>query len=163
MQKTNALIEEKRGGKRMSIYGFEMRGARGISLILVGLMWILPGLGLAQQEEIAQAGKPAYEQNCAVCHGLSGKGDGGAASILKVKPADLTQLSKNNNGDFPFWRVYRIIDGREEVIRGHGSREMPIWGRALRVTAGGGNTAEDSTVRGKILELIYYLQSIQEK
>jgi mono/diheme cytochrome c family protein len=123
----------------------------------------MPNQGLAQQEEIAKAGRPTYEQYCAACHGLAGKGDGGAANILTVKPADLTQLSKKSGGEFPFWRVYRIIDGREEVIRGHGSREMPIWGTEFRATAGSGNPGTESTVRGKILELIYYLQSIQEK
>jgi len=127
------------------------------------LLWLIPGRGLAQQEEIAQAGRPTYEQSCAVCHGLAGKGDGGAANILTVKPADLTQVSKKNGGEFPFWRVYRIIDGREEVIKGHGSREMPIWGTEFRTTAGSGNTGAESAVRGRILELIYYLQSIQEK
>jgi mono/diheme cytochrome c family protein len=135
----------------------------GISVFVAALLWFMPGRGLAQQEEVAKAGKPTYEQYCAVCHGLAGKGDGGAANILTVKPADLTQVSKRNGGEFPFWRVYRIIDGREEVIRGHGSREMPIWGTELRATAGSGNIAEESTVRGRILELIYYLQSIQEK
>jgi hypothetical protein len=46
---------------------------------------------------------------------------------LTIKPADLTQLSKKRNGEFPFWYVYRVIDGREE-IRTHGPREKPIWG-----------------------------------
>lgn len=127
------------------------------------LLWLTLGQGLAQQEEIAKAGKPTYEQSCAVCHGLAGKGGGGAANILTVKPADLTQVSKKNGGEFPFWRVYRIIDGREEVIKGHGNREMPIWGTEFRATAGSGNTGAESAVRGRILELIYYLQSIQEK
>jgi mono/diheme cytochrome c family protein len=121
-----------------------------------------PGVGTAQQAEVAKAGRPAYEQYCAVCHGREGKGDGGAASVLTVKPADLTQLSKNNNGTFPFWRVYRVIDGREEEIRGHGTRDMPIWGQEFRLQAGSSAMAQ-SQVRGRILELIYYLESIQAK
>jgi mono/diheme cytochrome c family protein len=147
----------------MAMFDQGRRVVVGMSFFIGGVLWITPGLGLAQQEEVAKAGQPTYAQHCAVCHGLAGKGDGGAASILTVKPADLTQLSKKHNGEFPFWRVYRIIDGREEAIRGHGSREMPIWGRELRATAGGGNTVEESIVRGRILELVYYLQSIQEK
>ena len=135
----------------------------GTNFFAIALLWLMPGWGLAQQEEIAKAGKPTYEQSCAVCHGLAGKGDGGAANILTVKPADLTQVSKKNGGEFPFWRVYRIIDGREEAIKGHGSREMPIWGTEFRATAGSGNPGAESAVRGRILELIYYLQSIQEK
>jgi mono/diheme cytochrome c family protein len=120
-----------------------------------------PGAGLAQQEEVAKAGRPAYEQNCAVCHGREGKGDGGAANLLTVKPADLTQLSKNNNETFPFWRTYRVIDGREE-IKGHGTRDMPIWGQVFRMEAGTSAMAQ-SQVRGRILELVHYLESIQAK
>lgn len=147
----------------MAMCGLGRRVFLGINFFVVALLWFMPGQGLAQQEEIAKAGKPTYEQYCAVCHGLAGKGDGGAANILTVKPADLTQLRKKSGGEFPFWRVYRIIDGREEVIRGHGSREMPIWGTEFRATSGSGNPGAESSVRGRILELIYYLQSIQEQ
>lgn len=144
--------------------GIRSRGRRSATLTsLVGtlLLGVTPSVGLAQQEEVAKAGRPAYEQNCAVCHGREGKGDGGAMNLLTVKPADLTQLSKNNNGTFPFWRVYRVIDGREE-IRGHGTRDMPIWGRGFRLQSGTGATAE-SQARGQILELVYFLESIQAK
>jgi mono/diheme cytochrome c family protein len=120
-----------------------------------------PGAGMAQQEEVAKAGRPSYEQHCAVCHGHDGKGDGVAMNLLTVKPADLTQLSKKNNGTFPFWQMYGVIDGREE-IKGHGTRDMPIWGREFRMQASSSPVAE-SQVRGRILELIYYLESIQAK
>jgi mono/diheme cytochrome c family protein len=142
------------------IWGMRMVTRTGLigTLLLGGT----PGAGMAQQEEVAKAGRPAYEQYCAVCHGREGKGDGGAASLLTVKPADLTQLSKNNDGTFPFWQVYRVIDGREEEIRGHGARDMPIWGQEFRLQAGSSAMAQ-SQVRGRILELIYYLESIQPK
>ncbi|MGE0824359.1 MAG: cytochrome c [Candidatus Binatia bacterium] len=139
----------------------------GVRIVtLTGLMGTLlfgatPGVSLAQQAEVAKAGRPAYEQNCAVCHGREGKGDGGAMNLLTVKPADLTQLSKNNNGTFPFWQMYRVIDGREE-IKGHGARDMPIWGQEFRLQSGSGAMAE-SQARGRILELVYYLESIQAK
>jgi mono/diheme cytochrome c family protein len=133
---------------------------------LTGLMGTLllggtPGAGRAQQEEVAKAGQPVYEHYCAVCHGREGKGDGGAASLLTVKPADLTQLSKKNNGTFPFWQVYRVIDGREE-IKGHGTRDMPIWGQEFRLQSSSSTMAE-SQARGRIFELVYYLESIQAK
>lgn len=120
-----------------------------------------PEVTYAQEQEVAAAGKPAYEQSCAVCHGREGKGDGPAMNLLTVKPSDLTQISKRNNGTFPFWRTFRVIDGREEV-KGHGDRDMPIWGAEFRSEAG--STAMAQThVRGRILELVYYLQSIQAK
>ena len=132
-----------------------------VGTIVATLLWLPPATGRAQQEEVAKAGRPTYEQSCAVCHGREGKGDGGAANLLTVKPTDLTQLSKNNKGEFPFWRVYGIIDGRQE-LKGHGTREMPIWGSEFRAEAGT-NPAAQSQVRGRILELVHYLESIQAK
>ncbi len=138
-------------------------GIRHLLTVLLGavLLWMMPAKGLAQEEEVTTAGRTEYERSCAVCHGREGKGDGGAATMLTVKPADLTQISKKNGGNFPFWRVYGVIDGREEV-KGHGDHDMPIWGTEFRMEAGTTTTAQ-SQVRGRILELVYYLQSIQAK
>jgi mono/diheme cytochrome c family protein len=45
------------------------------------------------------AGRELYETNgCIICHGLYGKGDGGARKTLHVKPADLRDLSKFKKG-----------------------------------------------------------------
>ena len=115
----------------------------------------------AQEQEIAAAGKVPYAQYCASCHGREAKGDGPAMNLLTVKPADLTQITKRNNGTFPFWKVYRVIDGRED-IKGHGDRDMPIWGAEFQTQAPTSSIAQ-SQVRGRILELVYYLQSIQAK
>ena len=133
------------------------------ALLSVELQWGTPALVDAQTaaQEVAIAGKPAFELYCATCHGRDAKGDGPASSLLTVKPADLMAISKRNNGTFPFWHVYSIIDGREDV-RGHGSREMPIWGTEFRSQAAASMTAQ-SQVRGRILELVYYLESIQTK
>jgi hypothetical protein len=73
----------------------------------------------------------------------------------------LTQISKRNNGTFPFWKIYRVIDGREET-KGHGDRDMPIWGAEFRSEAAT-NAMVQTQVRGRILELVYYLQSLQAK
>ena len=82
-------------------------------------------------------------------------------NLLTVRPTDLTQLSKKHNGQFPFWQVYRIIDGREEV-KGHGTRDMPIWGEVFRQPEGDKRVDETRAI-GRILALVHYLQSIQEK
>jgi hypothetical protein len=83
------------------------------------------------------------------------------AALLVFKPADLTQLRKINKGEFPFWRVYRTIDGRE-LVRGHGSRGMPLWGFVFQVEEGAnGSSEKEDLVRGRIWQLVYYLESIQ--
>ena len=73
-------------------------------------------------------GEAEYLNSCAVCHGLEGKGDGPLGDVLVKRPADLTRLSKQNGGDFPYSRVFAVIDGRY-VLPEHGEREMPVWGR----------------------------------
>jgi mono/diheme cytochrome c family protein len=58
---------------------------------------------------VAAIGKYDYKEHCAVCHDLSGTGDGIFADFLKsgtVVPS-LTELSEKNNGVFPFTRVLR--------------------------------------------------------
>jgi len=83
------------------------------------------------------------------------------SKFLSVAPADLTQLAKENADRFPFWQVYRVIDGRED-IRGHGTREVPIWGVRFQSEARGNNPGSRSQVSGRILGLVFYLQHIQE-
>jgi mono/diheme cytochrome c family protein len=39
-----------------------------------------------------------FRSYCAVCHGLDAKGSGPAAPALKMEPADLTTLAKENQG-----------------------------------------------------------------
>lgn len=134
-----------------------MKRKSWVGLLVVGLFWVIPGAGLAQQEELT-GGKLEFERLCAVCHGLEAKGDGPVAQYLTTKPANLTQISKRNKGTFPFWRVYRMIDGRE-LVRPHGTREMPVWGERFWKETG----EVDSRVQGKIFQLVHYLESIQEK
>ena len=123
----------------------------------------------AQAAERYDSGKREYMDRCAVCHGQSGKGDGGMIDILKTAPADLTTLSRNNGGVFPFEHVYAVIDGRQ-AVKGHGSRDMPIWGRAYstETTRAGEHYGDmpytmEMYVRARILSLIDYLNRIQLK
>lgn len=124
---------------------------------------LLPWTTFAQEDEIIAGGKRKFQQYCASCHGQTGKGNGVMAALLVSKPADLTQLRNKNNGEFPFWRVYRTIDGRE-LVQGHGSREMPLWGFVFqKEESANGSTVQEDIVRGRIWQLVYYLESIQEK
>jgi len=132
-------------------------------VLVMTLLWVGLDSSLAQEQEVVEAGKREFQRSCATCHGVDAKGDGPSASALNVKPADLTQLSKNHGGVFLFWRTYEKISGADEApIRGHGTREMPIWGERFRLERG---DSEEHLlgVRGRILSLVYYLQAIQEK
>ena len=127
----------------------------------------LVAVGVACTPAVAQdgiIGVEEYSLSCAVCHGPGGKGDGPMADILTVKPADLTTLARENNGEYPFLRVFQTIDGRTQVT-GHGNRAMPIWGDRYEVQSGvePGTYGSELLVRSRILELVYYVQTLQQK
>ena len=137
------------------------------SLLLIVMLGATCSVGRAQEQDIVEdvvvAGKVEFKQYCAVCHGSGGTGGSALQrqNFLKVTPADLTRLSKRHGGEFPFWNVYNVIDGRVE-IRGHGTRAMPIWADAFQAEEGQRLGAETRAV-GRILSLVFYLQSIQKK
>jgi len=129
--------------------------------ILAAALILAPVLAYAQATDV---GKREYLNSCAVCHGVAGKGDGPLAPELKKAPSDLTHLDKASM--FPI--LYGIIDGRR-IVAFHGPREMPIWGdrytqQASELTASFGTSEElESYTRGRILALIGYIYTLQEK
>jgi mono/diheme cytochrome c family protein len=131
------------------------------ALLAVALTWMISASVPAQEMEVVAGGELEFQNYCAVCHGVDAKGQGIMSRFLTVRPADLTQLAKKNGGTFAFWQVYRMIDGSEEV-RGHGTRDMPIWGDRFRAQAGGNDSGSRAQASGRLLGLVFYLQHIQD-
>ena len=77
------------------------------------------------------------------------------ASALKTAPTNLAQLSKQNDGVFPYDRVFAQVQGREVAVV-HG-REMPLWGERYNL-----EVHDQAIVRARILELVTYIKTIQE-
>ena len=126
-------------------------------VVLAALLGAPNDAAYAQQDEVIKSGQQLFNQKCAICHGLEGKGDGTLGLQLKNRPADLSQLSKLNAGTFPFWQTYGKIDGRENV-GAHGPGDMPVWGTDAQYEGTAGRLA-----KGQILEIVFFLQAIQEK
>ncbi|MEY4864412.1 MAG: hypothetical protein RLZ51_2507 [Pseudomonadota bacterium] len=133
---------------------------------------LLPGAAFAQPAVSSESpvspdyGRSEYLSNCAGCHGIEGRGDGHFREFLVRAPADLSRLSRENQGVFPVQRVIDVIDGRT-LIAGHGQREMPIWGADYRAQAhalygGSGPVHAESYVRYRIQLLIGYLMRLQQ-
>jgi mono/diheme cytochrome c family protein len=139
-------------------------------LVAVGLatmFWSPYRAARAQQEDVIEAGRRQFTEKCAVCHGLSGKGDGALAAKLKGQPADLTRLSEKYGGTFPYSEIYAKIDGREEeeeIIRTHIASEMPAFYSAPSL----GNDKQFEDAGGRlapvqIRQIVSFLQTIQEE
>ncbi|HYQ85114.1 MAG TPA: c-type cytochrome [Rubrobacter sp.] len=112
------------------------------------------------RQERIEGGRRAFATYCASCHGKEGRGDGPVAPDLKVKPTDLTLLSARHRGTFPQERAYQVIDGRL-AVRGHGTAEMPVWGFTFQVL--GSDRNQEDEVRERILDLLTYLELIQQR
>jgi mono/diheme cytochrome c family protein len=127
------------------------------AVALSAMLLVPEDVPFAQEQDVIENGRQLFDVKCAICHGSEGKGDGTLGLQLKEQPADLSQLSKRNSGTFPFWQVYGKIDGRED-IGAHGPREMPVWGTDDRYEGSGGRLGS-----GQILEVVFFLQSIQKE
>ncbi|MGB7137596.1 MAG: c-type cytochrome, partial [Acidobacteriaceae bacterium] len=98
-----------------------------------------------------------FNTYCAVCHGMDGRGGGPAAAALKDSPTDLRDLAKTNGGKFPEAHVYSILQFGVETTA-HGSKDMPVWGPALR-SLGQGSSMPEMQEHQRLANLTGYLKS----
>ena len=113
---------------------------------------------LSPESRLVERGRALYEVYCTGCHGESLEGDGPVARELTSKPSDLTRIAVRNRGEFPFPAVYNAIAGVDDT---HVRRDMPRWGFAFQELDSDVN--QQDQVRGRILQLIYYLESVQDE
>jgi mono/diheme cytochrome c family protein len=95
---------------------------------------------------------------CAPCHGKEAKGNGPAASALKIRPADLTALAQKNGGKYPAMKVTAVLSGRVDLAA-HGNKEMPVWGTVFWRMSGG----HEAEVQQRVANLNHYIESLQVK
>ena len=116
------------------------------------------GIGLAAE---SNSGKQIYLQYCSSCHGKDGKGDGTVSRDLKVRVPDLTGLAKKHKGVYPLDDVMATIDGRR-LVRGHGDRNMPVWGESFHSESESKKYHELTTLlKAKIIA--EYVSTLQKK
>ncbi len=136
-----------------------------IAVVLSGIAAVLSS-GAVQAQQKTDLGKTEYYSKCAVCHGLSGKGEGSFGEVLKVNMPDLTLIAKRNGGVFPVDRVKMVIDGRA-TPRAHGTSEMPIWGTRYSVEAAPRyddfRWDSEAFVQVRVLALVDYLYRLQAR
>jgi high-affinity iron transporter len=98
--------------------------------VVRGLALVFASAGvLASTHEVRPGSAPVargaavYSKYCALCHGSGGAGDGRAASMQKVPPADLTVSSRSRS-----YKLKIVRDGGAELGR---SSSMPAWREVL--------------------------------
>jgi cytochrome c553 len=134
-----------------------------ISFALSGLV---TGLRAAQDKQAKNAppvptsGAQLYKQNCAVCHGNDGKGNGPppASSPFAGSPPDLTTLAQRHDGEFPEAYMSDVLRNGVKM-RDHGPAEMPVWGTLFTSMS----KSDETQVKLRITNLTKYLKSIQRK
>jgi len=104
------------------------------------------------------SGHDMFMSYCAPCHGKDARGDGPAASALKIAPADLTILAKTNGGKYPANKVTSVLSGQTDLAA-HGNKEMPVWGKVFWRMSGG----HEGEVQQRVANLNHYIESIQVK
>jgi mono/diheme cytochrome c family protein len=141
------------------------------TILLVALLFSIVAIGAAQEKEKEKVikktpiqhtspakGEEMYMSYCAVCHGKDGKGNGPAASALKVPPPDLTTLAQRHDGKYPNSHVATILRHGAEAPA-HGTSDMPVWGPLFRSVS----RSDDAVVMMRISNLNSYLESLQAK
>jgi len=87
-----------------------------LATVIVSLFAFLVVASTARAADLAAA-KKVYDNRCAKCHGLTGKGDGPKAKTLKKKPRDYTNTVE----------MAKLTDAKlkEEIL--DGKKPMPAF------------------------------------
>lgn len=122
---------------------------------------VLLSAGLSSADDTG-IGQRLYDESCAGCHGATGAGGGELSTLLSIATPRLDDLSARNDGVFPMLQVMHIIDGRTGM-RAHGG-PMPVFGSLYTTSSatGGSDYSAVLEVRGRLLSLALYLESIQK-
>lgn len=78
--------------------------------------------GGAARAQDATAGKLIYAQQCVVCHGVTGKGDGPSGKTLNPKPADFATLKADDSEWFKATKLGSKAIGKPPGMDGFASK-----------------------------------------
>ena len=118
---------------------------------------------LSWQQAALTDGEELFQELCATCHGVSGKGDGPAARALAKPVSNLTALASNNDGVFPMKQVEDSITGKSQIVA-HGTIDMPVWGQRFEELRPDWKlNRRKALARQRIYNLALYIESIQAK
>jgi hypothetical protein len=124
--------------------------------ILVCSFLCLVALGCYTTVQCQTTGKHDFDTLCAPCHGTTGTGEG--RDLSEANPPDITRLSRENGGKFPFEQVYRSVDGRD-LKASHRRFGMPFWGEYLQRQDEKNNS---TAVKQRITAIVRFVETLQK-
>lgn len=159
----------------------KFKGLAGVGRVLAGIVVAscvaMAGAAIAQVDQPAPnaqaqpsvtaeqiaGGKADFNKHCAPCHGTDGKGHGPEVNVIPgIKPADLTRISINNGGVFPYQEVADTIDGRKG-IPSHKRFDMPFWGVNFQQEGKEFTPQSEAAAKARIDAVVAYIETIQAK
>lgn len=101
-----------------------------LTCLLIMLVLVLSPLFAQDAPEVSETGTRVYDESCAHCHGIEGRGDGSAAENLLPRPRDFTKglykIRSTESGQLPTDQdLYDII------TEGMPGSSMPEWETSL--------------------------------
>ncbi len=108
-----------------------MRTTFFVLFILIFSLFAVTYISYTQEvPEVSERGKEVYEESCAHCHGIEGRGDGSAAENLLPRPRDFTggvyKIRSTESGELPTDQ-----DLFDIITNGMPGSSMPEWESAL--------------------------------
>jgi mono/diheme cytochrome c family protein len=105
-------------------------------------------------------GHEMYDQLCAVCHGMEGKGDGPAARALSQPVPDLTQIGTGATSKYSHAQLKRVIAGKSRAVH-QDLVGMPLWETEFQYVHRSWNGQPRTTyARVKINSLAEYVEGL---
>jgi len=95
------------------------RPLRGIALALASAGVLASTYDARPAKTPVARGATVFSKYCSLCHGVGGAGDGRAASLQKVPPANLTVSTRTRS-----YKIQIVRDGGAAMGR---SSSMPAW------------------------------------
>jgi hypothetical protein len=86
---------------------------------------VIKQVPLTYQDIALKSGHEMYDQLCAVCHGVAGRGDGPAAPALSSPVPDLTQFRVETGSEYHA-QLESVIAGKNRTVH-KDIIGMPLW------------------------------------